>query len=159
MGKITKDGIFLEQLETNPAKYLPEVEQDLSNHVVKVSFTSIYIDFSYLPPAHFVCLNIWPLLDCFPLLSNSFQIDLNKGMDALRAELSKYPIKTRLSLSGTIIVARDIAHAKMKEKLDAGEPLPDYFKNHIIYYAGPAKTPEGMPSGSFGTLHGLSSFA
>ena len=113
LGKITKEGIFLEQLETNPAKYLPEITEDgLSETVVKV--------------------------------------DLNQGMDKLRAELAKYPIKTRLSLTGTIVVARDIAHAKLKERLDKGEGLPQYIKDHIVYYAGPAKTPTGMASGSFG---------
>ncbi|TNE33683.1 MAG: fumarate hydratase [Alphaproteobacteria bacterium] len=112
-GKITKDGIFLEQLETNPAKYLPEVtETDLSEHVVK--------------------------------------IDLNRPMKEILATLSQYPIKTRLSLSGTIIVARDLAHRKLRELLEKGEGLPQYFKDHIIYYAGPAKTPEGYASGSFG---------
>ncbi|MCW9088976.1 MAG: fumarate hydratase [Gammaproteobacteria bacterium] len=113
LGRIDKDGIWLEQLEHNPAKYLPEPKEEaLSEHVVK--------------------------------------IDLNQPMDAIRAELSKYPIKTRVSLSGPIIVARDIAHAKLKERLDRDEPLPDYFKDHIVYYAGPAKTPEGYASGSFG---------
>ena len=77
-------------------------------------------------------------------------IDCNRPMDEIRAELAKHPVTTRLSLSGTLIVARDIAHAKLKERLDAGEPLPDYFKNHPVYYAGPAKTPAGLPSGSFG---------
>ncbi|EFC50412.1 fumarate hydratase class I [Naegleria gruberi] len=112
-GKITKDGIYLERLETDPAQYLPEVkEKDLSEQVVK--------------------------------------IDLNRPMKDILSVLSKYPIKTRLSLSGPLIVARDIAHAKLKERLDRGEGLPDYVKNHIIYYAGPAKTPEGYASGSFG---------
>ncbi|WP_079666707.1 fumarate hydratase [Soonwooa buanensis] len=110
-GKITKDGIFLEQLETNPEKFLPAT------------------------PPH---------------LEEPVTIDLNKPMPEILAELSKYPIKTRLKLNGTLIVARDIAHAKIKELLDAGKPMPEYFKNHPIYYAGPAKTPEGMPSGSFG---------
>lgn len=113
LGKITKDGVFIEKLETNPAKYLPEITEDsLTETVVKV--------------------------------------DLNQGMDVLRKELSKYPVKTRLSLTGTIIVARDIAHAKLKERIDAGLGLPDYFKEKIVYYAGPAKTPAGMASGSFG---------
>jgi len=113
MGKITKDGIFLEQLEADPAKYLPEVtETDLGSEVVK--------------------------------------IDLNQPMQDILKTLSKYPIKTRLSLSGPLIVARDIAHAKLKERLDRGEGLPDHIKNHIIYYAGPAKTPDGYASGSFG---------
>jgi fumarate hydratase class I len=113
VAKATKDGLFVEKLETNPAKYLPEVEAgSLSNQVVS--------------------------------------LDLNMGMDKLRQELTKYPIKTRLSLTGTIVVARDIAHAKLKERLDAGKGLPQYLKDHIVYYAGPAKTPEGMASGSFG---------
>lgn len=81
---------------------------------------------------------------------NAMKIDLNRPMKEILAELTKYPVSTRLSLNGTIIVGRDIAHAKIKERLDAGEPMPDYLKNHPIYYAGPAKTPEGMPSGSFG---------
>eukprot|EP00124_Ichthyophonus_hoferi_P003873 Ihof_evm2s371 gene=Ihof_evmTU2s371 len=111
--KITKDGVFLEKLETNPAQYLPSVlESDLGNGVV--------------------------------------QVDLNQPMAEILKQLSSHPIKTRLALTGTLVVARDIAHAKLKERLDAGQPLPDYIKNHIIYYAGPAKTPEGMPSGSFG---------
>lgn len=110
-GKITKDGIFLEQLEENPARFLPETPPHLEAPVV---------------------------------------VDLNQPMNEVLAELSKYPIKTRLILNGTLIVARDIAHAKIKELLDSGKPMPEYFKNHPIYYAGPAKTPEGMPSGSFG---------
>ena len=113
LGKITAEGIFLEQLETDPAKYLPDVEaSELNNDVVK--------------------------------------LDLRKPMRELRAELTKYPIKTRLSLSGPLIVARDIAHAKLKERLDAGEPLPEYFREGMVYYAGPAKTPQGYASGSFG---------
>ena len=113
-GKITKDGVFIEKLETNPAQYLPEIaEGDLdTTEVVK--------------------------------------INLDRPMDEIRAELSNYPVKTRLSLSGSLIVARDIAHAKLKERLDAGGELPQYFKDHMIYYAGPAKTPEGYASGSFG---------
>lgn len=112
-GKITKEGVFLEQLETDPAKYLPEVsDEQLGGEVV--------------------------------------QIDLNKPMKDILATLSQYPIRTRVSLSGTIIVARDLAHRKLREKLEAGEDLPQYFKDHIIYYAGPAKTPEGYASGSFG---------
>ena len=111
--KITAEGVFLEALERNPARYLPEVDAGkLSDEVVK--------------------------------------IDLNRPMDEIRAELTRYPIKTRLSLSGPMIVARDIAHAKLKARLDAGEGLPDYFTQYPVYYAGPAKTPEGMPSGSFG---------
>jgi fumarate hydratase class I len=111
--KITKDGIFLEQLETEPAHFLPETtDEHLDDNVVS--------------------------------------IDLNQPMDAVRAELSKHPVKTRVSLTGTIVVARDIAHAKIKEMLDAGKPLPDYIKNYAVYYAGPAKTPTGFASGSFG---------
>jgi len=109
--KITEDGIFLEQLEEHPEKYLPAQA---------------------------------------PHLEKAVEIDLNQPMEDLLKELSKYPIKTRLNLRGTLIVARDIAHAKIKELLDAGKPMPEYFKNHPIYYAGPAKTPEGMASGSFG---------
>ncbi len=111
--KITAEGVFLEQLETDPAQYLPEItEEDLHSAVVN--------------------------------------IDLNQPMDQIRAELSKHPYKTRLSLTGTLVVGRDIAHAKIKERLDAGEPMPQYLKDHPIYYAGPAKTPEGYASGSFG---------
>jgi len=113
LGKITKDGIFLEQLETDPAKYLPETtDSQLGGEVVK--------------------------------------IDLNRPMSEIRAELSRYPIKTRLSLSGPLVVARDIAHAKIKEVLDSGKDMPQYLKDYMVYYAGPAKTPEGYPSGSFG---------
>ncbi|MBX2830047.1 MAG: fumarate hydratase [Rhodospirillales bacterium] len=113
LGKITKDGIFIEDLEHDPAKYLPHVtDEHLDDEVVKV--------------------------------------DLNRPMDEIRKQLSQYSVKTRLSLTGTVIVARDIAHAKIKERLDAGEEMPEYLKNHPVYYAGPAKTPEGMPSGSFG---------
>ncbi len=111
-GKITKDGIFLEQLETNPARFLSK-DSAISNEDV-------------------------------------LTLDLSMGMDKLRETLTQYPIKTRVMLNGKIIVGRDIAHAKLKERLDKGEGLPDYFKNHIIYYAGPAKTPEGRASGSFG---------
>ena len=111
--KITKEGIFLEQLEYNPARFLPKEELTLHEKDV-------------------------------------IHIDLNQPMDQIRAILTKYPVKTRVMLSGRLVVARDIAHAKLKEKLDRGEALPDYFKNHPIYYAGPAKTPKGMPSGSFG---------
>ena len=111
--KITKDGIFIEQLETEPAHFLPETtDEHLADNVVKV--------------------------------------DLNQSMAAIRAELSKYPVKTRLSLSGTIVVARDLAHSRIKEMLDAGQELPEYLKQHAVYYAGPAKTPTGMASGSFG---------
>jgi fumarate hydratase class I len=85
-----------------------------------------------------------------PALQKAVEIDLDRPIKEVLAELTKYPVKTRLSLSGTLIVARDIAHAEMKKRVDAGLPMPDYFKDHPIYYAGPAKTPEGMPSGSFG---------
>ncbi|WP_114010473.1 fumarate hydratase [Cohaesibacter intestini] len=113
VGKITKDGIYLEELEANPAKYLPDVDgEELGGDVVK--------------------------------------IDLNKPMAEQLAQLTKHPTKTRLSLSGPLIVARDLAHAKIRARLEAGEELPEYFKNHPIYYAGPAKTPEGYASGSFG---------
>ena len=103
LGKITRDGVYLEELEHNPAQYLPAVEQALGGEVVK--------------------------------------IDLNQPMKDILATLSKHPIKTRVSMTGTMIVARDSAHAKLRERLEKGEPLPDYFKNHPIYYAGPAKTP------------------
>jgi fumarate hydratase class I len=109
--KITADGIFLEALDSDPARFLPEPAGDESEAV---------------------------------------RIDLNRPMDQIRAELSKYPVATRLRLSGKIIVGRDIAHAKLKERLDRGEGLPQYLKDHIIYYAGPAKTPEGRASGAFG---------
>jgi len=114
LGKVNENGVFLEKLEENVGKYLPEVtDSSLSNDVV--------------------------------------QINLNEmSMDELRQTLSKYPIRTRLSLTGTIVVARDIAHAKMLKRIEDGEGLPDYAKKHIIYYAGPAKTPEGYASGSFG---------
>ncbi len=113
MGKITRDGVFLEELEHHPAQYLPEVDQaSLGGEVVKV--------------------------------------DLNKPMKEILAQLSKYPVKTRLSLSGPMIVARDLAHAKLRERLESGQGLPDYFKDHPVYYAGPAKTPDGYASGAFG---------
>ncbi|MGA0804021.1 MAG: fumarate hydratase [Ilumatobacteraceae bacterium] len=113
LGKITRDGVFLEQLETDPARFLPDVtHDDLSDHVV--------------------------------------QIDLNRPMAEIRKELSKYPVKTRVMLTGPMVVARDIAHAKLKERLETSGSLPDYFKDHCVYYAGPAKTPEGYASGAFG---------
>ncbi len=113
LGKITAQGVFLEQLETDPAHYLPAVtDEHLDDDVVR--------------------------------------IDLNRPMSEIRAELTKYPVKTRLSLTGPLVVARDIAHAKIKERLDAGEPMPDYLREHAVYYAGPAKTPEGYASGAFG---------
>ena len=113
LGKITADGVFLEQLEEDPARFLPEVAQD-------------------------------------ELPGGVVSIDLDQPMDAIRAELSKHPVKTRLSLTGTLVVARDIVHAKVDELLDAGRPMPDYLQDHPVYYAGPAKTPEGHVSGSFG---------
>src|SRR5262249_23058135 len=113
LGKIIKDGVFLEQLEHNPAKYLPDIDAAaLGGEVVK--------------------------------------IDLTRPMEDILAQLSKHLIKTRLSLSGPMIVARDLAHAKLRERLERGEGLPDYFKNHPVYYAGPAKTPQGYASGAFG---------
>ncbi|GAA1762278.1 fumarate hydratase [Nocardioides hankookensis] len=115
LGKITPDGVFLEQLETDPAQYMPDagVAEDISGGEVVA-------------------------------------IDLNQPMADILAELSKHPVKTRLSLTGPLVVARDIAHAKIQERLDAGEEMPQYLKDHPVYYAGPAKTPEGMASGSFG---------
>jgi fumarate hydratase class I len=111
--KITPDGAYLEELEHDPARFLPEVEDtSLGGDVVR--------------------------------------IDLAQPMDAVRTELARHPVKTRLSLSGPMVVARDIAHAKIKERLDAGEAMPSYLRDHCVYYAGPAKTPEGMASGSFG---------
>jgi len=113
LGKITPEGVFLEQLETDPSKYLPDVtDSHLGGDVV--------------------------------------QVNLNQPMNEIRALLSKYPVTTRLSLSGTLVVARDIAHAKLMERLQSGKGLPDYIKQHPVYYAGPAKTPTGMASGSFG---------
>jgi len=113
LGKITSDGVFLEELEHDPARFLPEItDQHLGGDVV--------------------------------------QIDLSRPMAEIRAELSRYPVTTRLSLHGTLVVARDIAHAKIKERLDAGEPMPSYLAEHAVYYAGPAKTPVGYASGSFG---------
>jgi fumarate hydratase, class I len=111
--KITKDGIFLEELERDPAQFLPETtDEHLNDDVVA--------------------------------------IDLNQPMSAVLAELSKHPVKTRLSLTGTLVVARDLAHAKIKAMMDEGKPMPEYLKNYAVYYAGPAKTPEGYASGSFG---------
>ena len=113
VAKITSEGIFLEQLEQDPARFLPEpTEEDLASHVVA--------------------------------------IDLNRPMDEIRSTLSQYPVKTRLSLTGTLVVARDIAHAKIQELLDSGQPMPQYLRDFPVYYAGPAKTPEGYASGSFG---------
>ena len=113
LGKITRNGIFLERLETDPARFLPEVEPaGLAGEVVK--------------------------------------IDLTRSMDEIRNALGRHPVRTRLALTGPLIVARDAAHARIRERLDAGEPMPDYFRRHAIYYAGPAKTPKGYASGSFG---------
>ena len=113
LGKITRDGVYLEQLEADPARFLPEVDETaLREDVVRV--------------------------------------DLGRPMAEVRAELSRYPVRTRLALTGPMIVARDIAHAKIKERLDAGEPMPAYLRDHVVYYAGPAKTPKGYASGSFG---------
>nr|WP_199234607.1 fumarate hydratase [Kribbella sp. VKM Ac-2568] len=115
LAKITPEGVFLEQLERDPARFLPDTTDE---HLADDT--------------------------------NVVRIDLNRPMSEIRAELSKLPVKTRLSLSGPLVVARDIAHAKIKERLDAGEPMPQYLKDHAVYYAGPAKTPEGYASGSFG---------
>jgi fumarate hydratase class I len=113
LGKITREGVFLEELERDPAKYLPQV-------------------------------------DVAALGGDVVHIDLNQPMADILAALSRHPIKTRLSLSGPMIVARDSAHAKIRERLERGEPMPDYFRDHPVYYAGPAKTPAGYASGSFG---------
>ncbi|BBX36696.1 fumarate hydratase [Mycolicibacterium mageritense DSM 44476 = CIP 104973] len=112
LGKITRDGVYLEQLETNPARFLPDASDENPGDVVS--------------------------------------IDLDESLDHTRAQLSAHPVGTRLSLTGTMVVARDLAHAKIRERLDAGEPLPDYLRRYPVYYAGPAKTPEGYASGSFG---------
>ncbi|MBP7508491.1 MAG: fumarate hydratase C-terminal domain-containing protein, partial [Prolixibacteraceae bacterium] len=109
--KITEEGIFLEELEKNPRRFLPSKAPELADPV---------------------------------------EIDLDRPMEEVLKELSKYPVKTRLNLKGTLIVARDIAHAQIKKMLDEGKPMPEYLKKHPVYYAGPAKTPKGMPSGSFG---------
>jgi len=114
LGKICENGVFLEQLETNPSRFLPDYESDESDD------------------------------------DEAVQIDLNMGMDAVLKELSKYPVRTRLSLSGPLIVARDLAHSRLRERLNSGAGLPEYFKEYPVYYAGPAKTPEGYASGSFG---------
>jgi fumarate hydratase class I len=117
LGKITPEGVFLEVLETDPARFLPDT-------------TDAHLDGA--------------------AVEDVVRIDLTRPMDEIRAELTKYPVKTRLSLNGPLVVARDIAHAKIKERLDAGEGMPQYLKDHAVYYAGPAKTPEGYASGSFG---------
>lgn len=115
LGKITKEGIFLEQLETAPDQYLPD-----------------------------------PNVRQLPSADEAIKVDLHRPMSEIRQQLSQYPIRTRLSLTGTLVVARDIAHAKIKERLDRGEGMPEYLQKYAVYYAGPAKTPKGMPSGSFG---------
>ncbi len=124
LGKITPEGVFIEQLETEPAQQFPgttDAKRDAETDGITGTGKGAAV-----------------------------KIDLTKPMDEIRAELSKHPVKTRLSLNGTLVVARDIAHAKIKERLDAGEEMPQYMKDHPVYYAGPAKTPEGMASGSFG---------
>ncbi len=113
LAKISRDGVFLEQLETDPSQYLPEATDSI-------------------------------------LGGDVVAVDLNQPMQAIRRQLSAHPVKTRLALTGTVVVARDIAHAKLKERLDRGEGLPDYIKDHPVYYAGPAKTPDGLATGSFG---------
>ena len=127
LGKITPEGVFIEQLETDPARFLPEQTQQTldgeHDEAVGASTTG---------------------------QGAVVAIDLNRPMSEILVELSKHPVKTRLSLTGPLVVARDIAHAKIKERLDAGEEMPAYLRDHPVYYAGPAKTPEGMPSGSFG---------
>jgi len=120
LAKITADGVFIEQLETDPARFLPEATQ-----------------------AHLAS-------DGSTAAEDVVKIDLTRPMDEIRAELTKYPVMTRLSLTGTLVVARDLAHAKIRALLDAGQPMPQYLKDHPVYYAGPAKTPPGYPSGSFG---------
>jgi fumarate hydratase class I len=115
LAKLTPSGVWLEQLETDPARFLPDVDESSLGERSEV-----------------------------------VRIDLARPMDEIRAKLSRYPVKTRLSLSGPLVVARDIAHAKIAERLDAGEELPRYLRDHAVYYAGPAKTPDGYASGSFG---------
>ncbi len=123
LGKITPEGVFIEQLETDPARFMPETTHEELGGAGHEGETAP---------------------------DDAVRIDLRRPMPEILAELAKHPVKTRLSLSGTLVVARDIAHAKIKERLDAGEEMPAYLRDHPVYYAGPAKTPEGMPSGSFG---------
>jgi len=127
LGKVTPEGVFIEQLETDPARFLPDQTHtglgDEQADAVGASSTG---------------------------QGAVVSIDLNRPMAEILEELTKHPVKTRLSLSGPLVVARDIAHAKIKERLDAGEEMPTYLRDHPVYYAGPAKTPAGMPSGSFG---------
>jgi fumarate hydratase class I len=125
LGKITADGVFLERLERDPARFLPDVTDQ---HLDDTADTA----------------------DTDGTAGDVVRIDLNRSMDEVRATLSTLPVKTRLSLSGPLVVARDIAHAKIKERLDNGEPMPAYLRDHAVYYAGPAKTPDGYVSGSFG---------
>jgi fumarate hydratase class I len=125
LGKITPGGVFIEQLETEPAHFLPETtDEHLDAETTGANSTGGG--------------------------GNVVEIDLQQPMSEILAELTKHPVKTRLSLTGTVVVARDIAHAKIRERLDAGEEMPAYLKDHPVYYAGPAKTPDGMASGSFG---------
>ncbi|HET6635989.1 MAG TPA: FumA C-terminus/TtdB family hydratase beta subunit, partial [Streptomyces sp.] len=122
LAKITPEGVFLEQLETDPARFLPETtDEDLADEARAEAAGD-----------------------------EAVRIDLTRPMSEIRAEQSKHPVKTRLALTGPLVVARDIAHAKIKERLDAGEEMPQYLKDHAVYYAGPAKTPDGYASGSFG---------
>jgi fumarate hydratase, class I len=123
LGKITREGVFLEQLETDPARFMPDVEH-------------AHLDRGDRGDGD--------------RAAEVVQIDLTRPMSEIRETLSKYPVETRVMLTGPMVVARDIAHAKLKERLDAGQGLPQYMKDHCVYYAGPAKTPEGMASGSFG---------
>jgi fumarate hydratase, class I len=123
LGKITPEGVFIEELETDPARFLPETTQ-----------------------AHLVSGDA----EASTAEDDVVKVDLTRPMDEIRAELTKYPVMTRLSLTGTLVVARDLAHAKIKDLLDAGKPMPQYLKDHPVYYAGPAKTPQGYASGSFG---------
>ncbi|HZB38518.1 MAG TPA: fumarate hydratase, partial [Beijerinckiaceae bacterium] len=179
LGKITREGVFLEALERNPAQYLPDIDESaLGGEVVRIDLnrpmpdilgaltrhpirTRLALDGPMIvardaahakirerlerDPARFLP-EVTDQLDDTPAV----RIDLNRPMADILAELSKYPVKTRVMLSGPMVVARDIAHAKIKERLDRGEGLPQYLKDHAVYYAGPAKTPAGYASGSFG---------
>jgi fumarate hydratase class I len=125
LGKITAEGVFIEELETDPARFLPETTEEHLTSDASAEAGDVLVD-------------------------DVVKIDLTRPMDEIRAELTKYPVMTRLSLTGPLVVARDLAHAKIKVLIDAGEPMPQYLKDHAVYYAGPAKTPEGYASGSFG---------
>lgn len=127
LGKITPEGVFIEELETDPAQFLPDVTEE---HLIEGADEAVGASSTGQ--------------------GGVVEIDIDQPMADVLAELTKHPVKTRLSLTGTLVVARDIAHAKIRERLDAGEEMPQYLKDHPVYYAGPAKTPEGMPSGSFG---------